>query len=569
VALLSPLTAGATEDDQYSGLKVATVNGDAITIKDLRSQFKNRHGGHTKFLGGEEELRTFLRITIEDRLLLQEAYALGLDSDPAVKTATDAFEINKAGDYLVKVEVDQKSEPSADDVRAVWDNYGNFLVQVREIGVAKRTEAEEIRTSLLHGGDAEALARSCSLLMTRQNGGLRRMGWGADEPPREGIILALEPGDVSPVLEIDGGFLIVRCEARLDAMRPEFEQVKEAIAGILRKRMKEARQHDLSSEVWNKYHAQIVAPDLGVASIAAALASAQDTVVAKWDGGQLTVRQSTTPDEMNSLATLSAEEGRHRLENSIRATVNASLFGIEARARKLNEVPEIAGAVTDFREKLMLDALYGEHILKNFKISDDDARVYYEAHKASFFEPEKRRVAQILVSSERDAKAVVAQLAKGADFAQLASAKSRDITTSGSGGDLGWITADHVPPAFSAVLKLPAGKYTQPIRTVAGWHVIKVTDLQPKRALSFDESRQRASSAVSEEKKRAMREVWMKKLRDAAEISVDDNAIREFVKANPLDPTKPAPAMDMPGMANPSGANGATPHGGRPATPAH
>ncbi len=133
VALLSPLTARATEDDKYSGLKVATVNGDAITIKDLRSQFKNRHGGHTKFLGGEEELRTFLRITIEDRLLLQEAYELGLDSDPAVKTATDAFEINKAGDYLVNVEVDQKSEPSADDVRAVWDNYGNFLVQVREI----------------------------------------------------------------------------------------------------------------------------------------------------------------------------------------------------------------------------------------------------------------------------------------------------------------------------------------------------------------------------------------------------------------------------------------------------
>ncbi|MGZ4809951.1 MAG: hypothetical protein ACXV7D_11555, partial [Thermoanaerobaculia bacterium] len=133
-ALLSPLIAHAAENDKYSGLRVAIVNGDPITIKDLRSQFKSRHGGHTRFLGGEEELRTFLRIAIEDRLLLQEAYALALDSDPAVKTETEAFENNKAADYFVKVEVDQKSEPTADEVRAVWEKYGDFFVQVREIG---------------------------------------------------------------------------------------------------------------------------------------------------------------------------------------------------------------------------------------------------------------------------------------------------------------------------------------------------------------------------------------------------------------------------------------------------
>jgi parvulin-like peptidyl-prolyl isomerase len=513
ILALLPFAARAAETDKWSEIEVAKVNGESVKIKDLRSQFKNRHGGHTKFLGGEEELRTFLRIAIEDRLLLQEAYELGLDEDPLVKSETETFENGKLADYFVDAEVEKKSEPSAEEIRAVWQNYADFLVQIREIGVETRAEAEEVRAALVRGADPDALARSCSLLMTRTRGGLRLVAWGGD-PEREKLIFALQPGEVSPVLTIDGGFEVIMGEGRVDAMRPELATVKDAIAAILRKRKKEAREKEVSSEAWAKYHATIVAG-----------ATDPDAIVAKWDGGQLTLREATGREEL------------------IRATVNASLFALEARARKMTEVPQVANAVTDYREKLMLDALYGEHILKEFKVTDDEVRAYFDARKSDFSEPEKRRMAQILVASEADAKAVVAALAKGADFAELAKSKSRDITTASSGGDLGWVTADHVPPLFAAVLTLKAGQTTQPVRTSSGWHIIKVVEVAPRRLLTFEEARGMVSEAVSEQKKRAMRDAWLKKLHDAATIEVDDNAIREFVKANPLDPNKPAPTM--------------------------
>jgi Parvulin-like peptidyl-prolyl isomerase len=513
---LLPLAARAVETDKWADIEVAKVNGEPVKIKDLRSQFKNRHGGHTKFLGGEEELRTFLRIAIEDRLLLQEAYELGLDEDPLVKSETETFENGKAADYFVDAEVEKKSEPSEEEIRAVWQNDADFLVQIREIGVETRAEAEEVRAALVRGADPDALARACSLLMTRTRGGLRLVAWGGD-PEREKLIFALQPGEVSPVLTIENGFEVIMGEGRVDALRPELPAVKDAIAAILRKRKKEAREKEVSSEAWAKYHAQLIPPGAGV--------TAKDTVVAKWDGGQLTLGEATAREEL------------------IRATVNASLFALEARARKMTEVPQVADVVTDYREKLMLDALYGEHVLKEFKVTDDEVRAYFDAKKADFSQPEKRRMAQILVATETDAKAVVAALAKGGDFAELAKSKSRDITTASSGGDLGWVTADHVPPPFAAVLTLKAGQYTQPVRTSSGWHVIKVVEVAPRRLLTFEEAKAMVAEAVAEQKKRAMRDAWLKKLHDAATIEVDDNAIREFVKANPLDPNKPAPSM--------------------------
>lgn len=542
--------AAATEPDKWADLEVATVNGDALTIKDLRSQFKSRHGGHTKFLGGEEELRTFLRIAIEDRLLLQEAYEIGLDADPAVKNDVIAFEDEKASDAFVKLEVEEKSKPTLEEIRYVWETYGTFLVRIREIGVRTRIEAEEIRNGLLHGGDAETLARSCSLLMTRQRGGLRISGWGNSDPKREALILSLDAGDVSPVLEIDGGFEVLVGEGRVDAVRPDFEVTKDAISAILEKRKKEERENAISNEVWSKYHARIVLDDVSLPSFQKLLDSTPDAVIATWDSGKLTAREAASRNELSALVPLSAAEATQKLDTRIRATVNGALFAREARERHLNDLPEIADAVTDFREKLMLDALYGEHILKDFALADGDVQKYFESHANEFFEPEKRQVAQILVGSENDAKAVVAELNKGTSFADVAKARSRDITTASSGGDLGWITADHVPPTFADVFKLAAGKFTQPVRSKAGWHVIKVVAVQPKRQLSFAEAQERVTKAVSEEKKRGLRDAWLEKLRAAATIAIHDDAIRTFVAANPLDPRKPAPSMQhaMDGM---------------------
>ena len=82
----------------------------------------------------------------------------------------------------------------------------------------------------------------------------------------------------------------------------------------------------------------------------------------------------------------------------------------------------------------------------------------------------------ILVPTEDEAKAILADLKKGADFATLAKEKSKDPGAA-DGGDLGYFTKDQMVPEFSAVaFKLDKGQLSDPVKTQFGWHIIKVED---------------------------------------------------------------------------------------------
>jgi parvulin-like peptidyl-prolyl isomerase len=78
--------------------------------------------------------------------------------------------------------------------------------------------------------------------------------------------------------------------------------------------------------------------------------------------------------------------------------------------------------------------------------------------------------------TEDDAKAIIAELKKGGDFAELAKKKSKDPGAS-DGGDLGFFTKDQMVKEFSAVaFALEAGKLSDPVKSQFGWHVIKVEE---------------------------------------------------------------------------------------------
>ena len=99
------------------------------------------------------------------------------------------------------------------------------------------------------------------------------------------------------------------------------------------------------------------------------------------------------------------------------------------------------------------------------------------------------RARHILVETEDEAKAVLAELKKGADFAELAKSKSKD-PGSADGGDLGYFTKDQMVPEFSEVaFKLDKGALSDPVKSQFGWHIIKVEDKREKRRRNSTRSR--------------------------------------------------------------------------------
>ena len=89
---------------------------------------------------------------------------------------------------------------------------------------------------------------------------------------------------------------------------------------------------------------------------------------------------------------------------------------------------------------------------------------------------EQVRARHILVKSEADALAVIAEIKGGADFAAVA--KKRSIGPSAKdGGELGLFGRGQMVPAFEkAAFALGVGEISEPVKTRFGWHVIKVED---------------------------------------------------------------------------------------------
>jgi len=94
----------------------------------------------------------------------------------------------------------------------------------------------------------------------------------------------------------------------------------------------------------------------------------------------------------------------------------------------------------------------------------------------------------ILVATQEQADAVLAQVQAGADFATLASQQSTDPGSKDKGGDLGWFGKGVMDPPFeAAAFALQPGQLSDVVHGANGYHVIQVLERDPARAIPADQ----------------------------------------------------------------------------------
>lgn len=167
--------------------------------------------------------------------------------------------------------------------------------------------------------------------------------------------------------------------------------------------------------------------------------------------------------------------------------VNLELGAQEATRKGLNKNAEVAAQLELSRESVLIQA-YLQDYIKNHPVSEADLKKEYEKGKASVANDKEYKARHILVEKEDDAKAIIAQLKKGAKFEELAK-QSKDPGSKDKGGDLDWSpSANYVKPFADALTKLEKGKMTEtPVQTQFGWHVIQLDDVRPVTIPPFEE----------------------------------------------------------------------------------
>ena len=193
--------------------------------------------------------------------------------------------------------------------------------------------------------------------------------------------------------------------------------------------------------------------------------------------------------------------------------VDGTLIAEAGRKQHLEQDPELQLRLKRYEDRLIQEAYLNQAI--KAAETDDQLKARYQALAKDKAGQEEVHAEHILVKTEDEARSVIAELDKGADFGELAKKYSTDSSSS-SGGDLGYFKhGDMVKEFADAAFALPAGKYTTtPVKTEFGWHVIKVEDHRVSTPPSFEESRQEVSQLVA----RDAVDAKLKQLRSAAKI---------------------------------------------------
>ncbi|WP_226641514.1 peptidylprolyl isomerase [Mesobacillus subterraneus] len=191
----------------------------------------------------------------------------------------------------------------------------------------------------------------------------------------------------------------------------------------------------------------------------------------------------------------STERGKELIQKLVYMQILKGKYEVsdEEVNQRLDEIKDQVGGKDEYTMFLQKQGFKNEEELKGHieqslyffkattegvKVTDKQIKDYYEQHKDQYTEV---RTSHILVDDESTAKEIEQELEKGADFAELAKNQSTDQVSAAEGGDLGYLSgaSQEMDPTFlAAAMKLKKGEVSEPIKTVFGYHLIKVTDIK-------------------------------------------------------------------------------------------
>jgi len=273
-------------------------------------------------------------------------------------------------------------------------------------------------------------------------------------------------------------------------------------------------------------------------------------VVASFDGGEITVGQ--LEDTLAASAAFREDDDRHEplaVAAALDRRLRFELLAAEAARRGYDKAPSVVQSVKQDAVQAMLEREIDATLTRQ-SISSEAVKQYYDAHIDEFVRPEMRRASRIVLASEADARALLAQ-AKASDmraFRELARTRSLDDTTKLRGGDLGYFDAHGKPQepgaridpkTAAATFALGSlGDTSDVVQTDAGYVILKLIGLRQAHAQTPKD----ADETIRTRLWRQEREAAIDRMLTALKAELKPTTHPELIDAIRFDESGPLPA---------------------------
>jgi peptidyl-prolyl cis-trans isomerase C len=202
-------------------------------------------------------------------------------------------------------------------------------------------------------------------------------------------------------------------------------------------------------------------------------------------------------------------------ERFLNKLVEEELMVREAEKMNLQKTEDYKFKMEVMRRDL-LDHLYLEQFLGE-KNTEANQKEYYEKNKDKYKSSEMVKLSIIKLKSEKEAEDIFKRASEGEDFAELAKKYSQGPGAQ-NGGDLGFRAKKALRKDFADVaFTMKKGEIKGPIKTLDGYHVIKLTDYREEGIAKFEDVKRRVFNDYA----RQLMEEKMSELRKAAKIQIN------------------------------------------------
>ena len=237
----------------------------------------------------------------------------------------------------------------------------------------------------------------------------------------------------------------------------------------------------------------------------------------------------------------------------LEAYLEFQVLALAAQARGLAQDPEVVDAVkADLVERLLAER--SDVTVRTADIPEDAIHAYWDAHPEEFRRPAQVRVWHARMQDEAQAGKVAFRIRRTVEIgegdvpeavARLIGQSTDDEATRKTAGDLGFFprvgAGDRPVPALveEAAARLDEHQVAGPIKAEDGWHVLFAASRRPAIDIPFDQARPRIVAALMDTERDRRRVEVVERALAAADVKVDDAAVRAVVAALVADRAAP------------------------------
>ena len=183
--------------------------------------------------------------------------------------------------------------------------------------------------------------------------------------------------------------------------------------------------------------------------------------------------------------------------------INRRLFLMDAMRNMYEREPAFKEQMARLKE----DLLTNYAVQKSFemvKVTEDDAKAYYEANRDKFVAGTTFNASHILVDSEEKANEILAKINAGEITFEDAAKEFSSCPSGKEGGNLGDFGRGQMVPEFDeACFTMEVGAISAPVKTQFGYHIIRLNSKGEESEMPFDAVKEQLKAKLMQDKQQA------------------------------------------------------------------